>query len=124
MSKNNKMSKKDRMFAELISSLFSEDEIKELTKKLKKDCQKTEVKEIKEILNQVMDDVNKAKEVKSCLCLINFGDKILASCGGYGYDIIDSVKTTCSNIREDEEDKKILWRNIAETIFEILGKND
>ena len=120
MSKNNKMSKKDRIFIELIS----EDEIKELTKKLKKDCQKTEVKEIKEILNQVMDDVNKAKEVKSCLFLINFGEKTLASCGGYGYDIIDSVKTTCSNIREDEEDKKILWRNIAETIFEILGKND
>ena len=124
MSKNNKMSKKDRMFVELISSLFSEDEIKELTKKLKKDSQKKEVKEIKEILNQVMDDVNKAKEVKSCLFLINFGEKTLASCGGYGYDIIDSVKTTCSNIREDEEDKKILWRNIAETIFEILGKND
>lgn len=124
MSKNNKMSKKDRMFVELISSLFSEDEIKELTKKLEKDHQKKEVKEIKEILNQVMDDVNKAKEVKSCLFLINFGEKTLASCGGYGYDIIDSVKTTCSNIREDEEDKKILWRNIAETIFEILGKND
>ena len=124
MSKNNKMSKKDRIFIELISSLFSEDEIKEFTQKLKKDCQKTEVKEIKEILNQVMDDVNKAKEVKSCLFLINFGEKTLASCGGYGYDIIDSVKTTCSNIREDEEDKKILWRNIAETIFEILGKND
>lgn len=124
MSKNNKMSKKDRIFIELISSLFSEDEIKELTQKLKKDYQKTEVKEIKEILNQVMDDVNKAKEVKSCLFLINFGEKTLASCGGYGYDIIDSVKTTCSNIREDEEDKKILWRNIAETIFEILGKND
>ena len=124
MSKNNKMSKEDRMFVELISSLFSEDEIKELTKKLKKDSQKKEVKEIKEILNQVMDDVNKAKEVKSCLFLINFGEKTLASCGGYGYDIIDSVKTTCSNIREDEEDKKILWRNIAETIFEILGKND
>ena len=124
MSKNNKMSKEDRMFIELISSLFSEKEIKELTKKLKKDCQKTEVKEIKEILNQVMDDVNKAKEVKSCLFLINFGEKTLASCGGYGYDIIDSVKTTCSNIREDEEDKKILWRNIAETIFEILGENN
>lgn len=124
MSKNNKMSKKDRIFIELISSLFSEDEIKELTQKLKKDCQKKEVKEIKEILNQVMDDVNKAKEVKSCLFLINFGEKTLASCGGYGYDIIDSVKTTCSNIREDEEDKKILWRNIAETIFEVLGKND
>lgn len=124
MSKNNKMSKEDRIFVELISSLFSEDEIKELTKKLKKDSQKKEVKEIKEILNQVMDDVNKAKEVKSCLFLINFGEKTLASCGGYGYDIIDSVKTTCSNIREDEEDKKILWRNIAETIFEILGKND
>ena len=124
MSKNNKMSKEDRIFVELISSLFSEDEIKELTKKLKKDHQKKEVKEIKEILNQVMDDVNKAKEVKSCLFLINFGEKTLASCGGYGYDIIDSVKTTCSNIREDEEDKKILWRNIAETIFEILGKND
>ena len=72
MSKNNKMSKEDRMFAELISSLFSEDKIKELTKKLKKDYQKKEVKEIKEILNQVMDDVNKAKEVKSYLCLINF----------------------------------------------------
>ena len=124
MSKNNKMSKKDRIFIELISSLFSEDEINELTQKLKKDYQKKEVKEIKEILNQVMDDVNKAKEVKSCLFLINFGEKTLASCGGYGYDIIDSVKTTCSNIREDEEDKKILWRNIAETIFEILGKND
>ena len=124
MSKNNKMSKEDRIFVELISSLFSKDEIKELTKKLKKDSQKKEVKEIKEILNQVMDDVNKAKEVKSCLFLINFGEKTLASCGGYGYDIIDSVKTTCSNIREDEEDKKILWRNIAETIFEILGKND
>ena len=124
MSKNNKMSKKDRMFAELISSLFSEDEIKELTKKLKKIAKKMEVKEIKEILNQVMDDVNKAKEVKSCLCLINFGEKTLASCGGYSYDIIDSVKTTCSNIREDEEDKKILWRNIAEAIFEVLGKND
>lgn len=124
MSKNNKMSKEDRIFVELISSLFSEDEIKELTKKLEKDHQKKEVKEIKEILNQVMDDVNKAKEVKSCLFLINFGEKTLASCGGYGYDIIDSVKTTCSNIREDEEDKKILWRNIAETIFEILGKND
>lgn len=122
MSKNNKMSKKDRIFIELISSLFSEDEINELTQKLKKDCQKTEVKEIKEILNQVMDDVNKAKEIKSCLFLINFGEKTLASCGGYGYDIIDSVKTTCSNIREDEEDKKILWRNIAETIFEILGE--
>ena len=124
MSKNNKMSKKDRIFIELISSLFSEDEIKEFAQKLKKDCQKTEVKEIKEILNQVMDDVNKAKEVKSCLFLINFGEKTLASCGGYGYDIIDSVKTTCSNIREDEEDKKILWRNIAETIFEILGENN
>ena len=124
MSKNNKMSKKDRIFIELISSLFSEDEINGLTQKLKKDYQKTEVKEIKEILNQVMDDVNKAKEVKSCLFLINFGEKTLASCGGYGYDIIDSVKTTCSNIREDEEDKKILWRNIAETIFEILGEND
>lgn len=124
MPKNNKMSKEDRIFVELISSLFSEDEIKELTKKLKKDCQKKEVKEIKEILNQVMDDVNKAKEVKSCLFLINFGEKTLASCGGYGYDIIDSVKTTCSNIREDEEDKKILWRNIAETILEILGEND
>lgn len=118
------MSKKDRIFIELISSLFSEDEINELTQKLKKDCQKTEVKEITEILNQVMDDVNKAKEVKSYLCLINFGKKTLVSCGGYGYDIIDSVKTTCSNIRENEEDKKILWRNIAETIFEILGKND
>ena len=124
MSKNNKMSKEDRIFVGLISSLFSKDEIKELTKKLKKDCQKKEVKEIKEILNQVMDDVNKAKEVKSCLFLINFGEKTLASCGGYGYDIIDSVKTTCSNIREDEKDKKILWRNIAETIFEILGEND
>ena len=127
MPKNNKMSKEDRIFAELISSLFSEDEINELTKKLKKDCQKKEVKEvkeIKEILNQVMDDVNKAKEVKSCLFLINFGEKTLASCGGYGYDIINSVKTTCSNIREDEEDKKILWRNIAETIFEVLGENN
>lgn len=124
MSKNNKMSKEDRIFIELISSLFSEDEINELTQKLKKDCQKKEVKEIKEILNQVMDDVNKAKEVKSCLCLINFGEKTLASCGGYGYDIIDSVKTTCSNIREDEEDKKILWRNIAETILEVLGENN
>ena len=124
MSKNNKMSKEDRIFIELISSLFSEDEIKEFTKKLKKDCQKMDTKGAKETLNKVMDNVNKAKEVKSCLCLINFGEKTLASCGGYGYDIIDSVKTTCSNIREDEEDKKILWRNIAETIFEILGKNN
>lgn len=126
MSKNNKMSKKDRIFIELISSLFSEDEIKELTKKLKKDCQKMEVKEIKEILNQVMDDVNKAKEVKSFLCLINFGEKTLFSLGGYFNDIISSIKTVCSNIREDEKEKekRMLLRSIAETIFEILGKND
>ena len=42
----------------------------------------------------------------------------------YFNDIINSIRTVCSNIREDEEDKKILWRNIAETIFEILGEND
>ena len=126
MSKNNKMSKKDRIFIELISSLFSEDEIKELTQKLKKDCKKTDVKEIKEILNQVMDDVNKAKEVKSYLCFINFGGKTLFSLGGYFNDIISSIKTVCSNIREDEKEKekRMLLRSIAETIFEILGKND
>lgn len=124
MSKNNKMSKKDRMFAELISSLFSENEIKELTKKLKKDCQEMNTKKIKETLNEAMDYVNKAKEVKSYLCLINFGEQTLSSCGGCSNDIISSIRSACSNIREDEEDKKILWRNIAETIFEILGKND
>lgn len=123
MSKNNKMSKKDRIFVELISSLFSEDEINELTKKLKKDCQKMDTKGAKETLNKVMDEVNKAKEVKSYLCLINFGETTLASLGGYFNDIISSVRTVCSNIREDEEEK-ILWRNIAETIFEVLGEND
>ncbi len=64
MSKNNKMSKEDRIFVELIRSLFSEDEIKEFAKKLKKDCQKMDTKGAKETLNKVMDDVNKAKEVK------------------------------------------------------------
>ena len=124
MSKNNKMSKEDRIFVELIRSLFSEDEIKEFAKKLKKDCQKMDTKGAKETLNKVMDDVNKAKEVKSYLCLINLGEETLSSLGGYFNDIINSIRTVCSNIREDEEDKKILWRNIAETIFEILGKND
>ena len=124
MSKNNKMSKEDRIFIELISSLFDKDEIKEFAKKLKKDCQKMNTKGAKETLNQVMDDVNKAKEVKSYLCLINFGEKTLFSLGGYLDDIISSIRIACSNIREDEEDKKILWRNIAETIFEILGENN
>ena len=128
MSKNNKMSKEDRIFAELISSLVSEDEIKELAKKLKKDNQKMakkmDTEKTKETLNKVMDEVNKAKEVKSYLCLINLGEETLSSLGGYFNDIINSIRTVCSNIREDEEDKKILWRNIAETIFEILGKND
>lgn len=122
MSKNNKMSKKDRIFVELISSLFSKEEVKEFAQKLKKDCQKMNTKGAKETLKQVMDDVNKAKEVKSYLCLINFGEKTLFSLGGYFDDIISSIKTVCSNIREDEEDKKILWRSIAETIFEILGE--
>ena len=126
MSKNNKMSKEDRIFAELISSLFSEDEIKELAKKLKKDCQKMDTKGAKETLNKVMDEVNKTKEVKSYLCLINLGETTLASLGGYFNDIISSIRTVCFNIKRDtkEKEKRMLWRNIAETIFEILGENN
>lgn len=126
MSKNNKMSKEDRMFAELISSLFSEDETKEHTKKLKKDYQKMDTKRVKETLSQVMDDVNKAKEVKSYLCLINFGERTLFSLGGYFNSIISSIRTVCFNIKGDEKEKekRMLFRNIAETIFEILGENN
>lgn len=123
MSKNNKMSKKDRMLTKLISSLFSEDEIEKLTKKLKKDSQKMNTTAVREALNQVMDDVNKAKEVKSYLCLINLDEKTLSSCGGYLGDIISAVQTVCYN-NKDDKDKRMLWRSIAKTILEILGEND
>lgn len=124
MSKNNKMSKKDRMFAGLLS-LFSKDEIERLTKKLE-DCQKMDTKTIKEGLNQVVDDVNKAKEVKSYLCFINLGGKTLSACSGYTDDIISSIRTVCFNIKGDkkEKEKRMLLRSMAEIIFNILGKND
>ena len=126
MSKNNKMSKEDRIFVGLISSLFDKDEIKELAKKLKKDSKKMDTEKTKETLNKVMDEVNKAKEVKSYLCLINLGEETLSSCSGYFNDIISSIRTVCFNIKRDEreKEKRMLWRNIAETIFEILGEND
>lgn len=107
MSKNSKMSEKDKKIVELLSGYFNE--------------ARTEYE--KEKLNEMINIVNKAKSVKSYLCLINLEDATLANCSGFGDDIIHSVRTVCSDIREDEKEKKMLWIGIAKTILEVLEEN-
>ena len=107
MSKNNKMSKKEEVFIKLISKCFNE--------------ARTEL--IKEKLSELMNEANKAKSIKSYLCLINLGEETLAGCIGDADSIVNSIKTVCSNIREDEKEKKMLWIGIAKTILEVLEEN-
>lgn len=104
MSKNNKMSKKDRELIKLINDCFNE----------------ARTESTKEEFSRVVNEVNKAKSVRSFLCLVNFGEATLSSCSGYGGDVISSIKAACSNIKEDEREKKMLWREIAKTILEVL----
>lgn len=103
MSKNNKMSKKDRELIKLINDCFNE----------------ARTESTKEEFSRVVNEVNKAKNVRSFLCLVNFGEETLSSCSGYAGDIIGSIKAACSGIKEDER-KKMLWIEIAKTILEVL----
>lgn len=123
-----KDNKKEKAFIELISSLFNEDDIRNFFKKLKEDDKKEREilkKEVKEMLNVAIKEIDKVKGIKSYLYLVNLGEQTVSSYSGRGYNIIESVEAACSSIKNKNEKEKItLWKGITHTILKVLGEDN